>query len=72
MEAEATVMEPVSLQGPYKINGKVLILPIVGQGLSNLTVGKYLLAFHSHSLSHNQSPKASRIMAILWKIEDSP
>ena len=29
----------LSVHGPYKINGKVLILPIQGDGKSNLTIG---------------------------------
>ncbi|XP_054276420.1 protein takeout-like [Macrosteles quadrilineatus] len=38
IEAEVTVPKPVRLMGNYKINGKVLILPIQGNGLSNLTL----------------------------------
>lgn len=49
IEAEGAVIDPVVLQGPYKINGKVLILPITGQGISNITQGKYLLVFKHHS-----------------------
>lgn len=41
IEAEVTVPKPVKLMGDYKINGKVLILPIQGNGLSNLTLGAY-------------------------------
>lgn len=29
----------ITIAGPYKINGKVLILPIQGDGLCNLTLG---------------------------------
>ncbi|KAG8301211.1 hypothetical protein J6590_058206 [Homalodisca vitripennis] len=39
IEVDATVLEPVILDGQYKINGKVLILPIQGNGHSNLTLG---------------------------------
>lgn len=45
IEAEGAVIDPVVLQGPYKINGKVLILPITGQGLSNITQGKYTCSY---------------------------
>ncbi|XP_046684382.1 protein takeout-like [Homalodisca vitripennis] len=38
IEVDATVLEPVILDGQYKINGKVLILPIQGNGHSNLTL----------------------------------
>lgn len=31
----------VMVTGPYKINGKVLILPIQGSGKTNLTLGKF-------------------------------
>lgn len=37
-EIEATVPR-ISLVGKYKINGKVLVLPIQGRGKSNLTLG---------------------------------
>lgn len=57
IEAEGAVIDPVVLQGPYKINGKVLILPITGQGLSNITQGKYLLVFQHHSCRCNQTHK---------------
>lgn len=30
----------LTLSGPYKINGRVLVLPIQGNGLSNITLGK--------------------------------
>jgi hypothetical protein len=30
----------VTISGPYKINGKVLILPIQGNGKTNLTLGE--------------------------------
>ena len=29
----------LTLSGPYKINGRVLVLPIQGNGLSNITLG---------------------------------
>lgn len=29
----------LTLSGPYKINGRVLVLPIVGVGQSNITLG---------------------------------
>lgn len=32
----------LSVHGPYKINGKVLILPIQGDGQSNLTIGNFV------------------------------
>lgn len=38
-EIEASVPR-ISLVGKYKINGKVLVLPIQGRGKSNLTIGK--------------------------------
>lgn len=60
IEAEGAVIDPVVLQGPYKINGKVLILPITGQGISNITQGKYLLVFQHHSWSSNLTLKQYR------------
>lgn len=33
----------LSLEGPYEIKGKVLILPIVGSGNSNLTIGMLIM-----------------------------
>lgn len=60
IEAEGAVIDPVVLQGPYKINGKVLILPITGQGISNITQGKYLLVFQHHSWSSNLNLKQYR------------
>lgn len=34
---------PLNLVGPYKINGRVLILPIQGVGRSNITLGMYYI-----------------------------
>lgn len=31
----------IALIGQYKINGQVLVLPIQGEGFSNLTQGKF-------------------------------
>lgn len=31
-----------SLVGQYTMNGKILILPVVGTGMANLTLGKYV------------------------------
>lgn len=45
---EMAVLVPVaSLVGGYKINGKVLILPIQGEGKSNMTMGNLTLPFFS-------------------------
>lgn len=40
--------EKLSLEGPYEIKGKVLILPISGSGKSNLTIGM-LTSKYNHS-----------------------
>lgn len=34
----------VSLLGPYKISGKILILPIQGEGQSNITISEYQIS----------------------------
>ena len=44
----------LSLVGPYKINGKVLILPIQGDGHSNITIRKY---FKFHGMINFKSNK---------------
>lgn len=31
----------VSLLGPYTISGKILVLPIQGEGQSNITISEY-------------------------------
>lgn len=36
----------IMLIGQYRINGQVLILPIQGEGFSNLTLGKIFQDFH--------------------------
>lgn len=33
--------EPLILEGMYNVQGKVIILPIKGEGMSNLTLGNY-------------------------------
>lgn len=33
-------MDAVTFAGPYTVNGKILILPMTGKGISNLTLGK--------------------------------
>lgn len=35
--------EPLVLEGMYNIQGKIIILPIRGDGKSNLTLGRYLV-----------------------------
>lgn len=35
--------EPLVLEGMYSIQGKVIILPIKGEGRSNLTLGMYIV-----------------------------
>lgn len=32
--------DKIAIQGPYTVNGQVLILPIQGNGMSNLTLSK--------------------------------
>lgn len=34
--------EPLVLEGMYNIQGKIIILPIIGEGKSNLTLGKFV------------------------------
>lgn len=61
---EMNMLVPVaSLIGGYKINGKVLILPIQGEGASNMTMGKLtdtclgrIPASHTHLRSSLPSP----------------
>lgn len=31
----------LSLVGQYKVDGKILILPVVGSGIANLTLGNF-------------------------------
>lgn len=38
VEINVDLVEPIILQGDYKINGKVLILPITGLGKCKLTL----------------------------------
>lgn len=40
LEVTAVLSEPIVIQGDYKINGKVLILPINGNGKCKLKLGK--------------------------------
>lgn len=35
----------IELVGPYSISGRILILPIQGEGLSNITISKQILIF---------------------------
>lgn len=37
---KADIIEPLVIEGLYKVQGKVIILPIKGEGKSNLTLGK--------------------------------
>lgn len=37
----------VSLLGPYKISGKILVLPIQGEGQSNITISKCTKYFNN-------------------------
>lgn len=34
--------EPLVLEGTYSVQGKVIILPIIGEGRSNLTLGELI------------------------------
>lgn len=34
--------EPLVLEGLYNIQGKIIILPIIGEGKSNLTLGMFI------------------------------
>jgi len=34
--------EPLVLEGMYNIQGKIIILPITGEGRSNLTLGMFV------------------------------
>lgn len=36
---KADIIEPLIIEGMYKVQGKVIILPIKGDGKSNLTLG---------------------------------
>lgn len=42
------------LVGPYKISGRVLVLPIQGEGKSNITLGKHSESFPLKILFHNE------------------
>lgn len=47
---ELTASVPLlSVRGRYTADGRVLILPIKGDGDANVTLGK---SFHQHSLQH--------------------
>lgn len=40
------------LVGPYRVNGRILILPIQGDGISNITLGEWFLAIANHHHHH--------------------
>lgn len=42
--------EPLVLEGMYKIQGKVIILPIIGEGRSNLTLGMFVGYYYIYKL----------------------
>lgn len=44
-QGKISVSTPVNLQGDYKMDGKILILPITGEGKCNLTLGKPKINF---------------------------
>lgn len=39
-DLKVKILEPLNLHGEYKIEGKVLVLPIVGNDICNLTLGE--------------------------------
>ncbi|XP_067000825.2 protein takeout [Anabrus simplex] len=38
--------EPIRLQGPYKVDGRILVLPITGDGNCNLTLADLVAVIH--------------------------
>lgn len=42
----------LSIQGPYKLDGKVLVLPVQGDGIANMTFCKLSFPTRRHLLSH--------------------
>lgn len=41
-------VDKFSLIAKYKVKGNIIILPIVGQGPANLTLGRYKFLFWKH------------------------
>lgn len=54
-------MDSVTFAGPYTVNGKILILPVTGKGVSNITLGTkyssrlYVLTFINVLSTSSQS-----------------
>jgi len=49
--------EPLVLEGMYNIQGKIIILPIIGEGKSNLTLGlctDYRYTYYKQTIQLNQ------------------
>lgn len=63
------VIPLASLVGSYKIKGKVLILPIQGEGISNMTMGKAGPSFQVTTQICNVS--RSRPLSIIQQIVTS-
>lgn len=47
---KANFDEPLVLEGTYSVQGKVIILPIVGEGRSNLTLGELTSIINNYFL----------------------
>ncbi|KAH8358932.1 hypothetical protein KR093_003376, partial [Drosophila rubida] len=56
----------LSLVGPYKIKGKVLILPISGTGKSNMTLGKFKLMNVFRKCTKSLSPSVNSDISIVF------
>nr|ATU82899.1 secreted Juvenile haemolymph binding protein-like protein [Pristhesancus plagipennis] len=62
LQADASFAAPLTLQGDYSINGKVLVLPIVGKGKFNLTFDNFVAKLYLKG--HEETKAKAKYMEV--------